>query len=126
MRDFGHLGDVFAVLGDRPKYSDSGPLSLSDPAVIDRVLTGAGFTDVKAEAVDADQVWGRDIADATDFIMGWGPVRFALRDVSPPAVDELREAAARSSARATSWYSPGSTGARRRRWRCRRATSRRW
>ncbi|WP_158850872.1 class I SAM-dependent methyltransferase [Saccharothrix deserti] len=94
MRDFGHLANVLAALGDWPASSDSGPLSLSDPAVIDRVLIGAGFTDVEAEAVEADQVWGRDVADATDFIMGWGPVKFALRDVPPSTVDELRGAVA--------------------------------
>lgn len=97
MRDLGELRHVFAAFGGRPTgTSGTGPLSLSDPAVIDRVLTGAGFTDVEAEAVEADQVWGRNVADATEFIMGWGPVRFALRDVSPSDEDKLREAVAQA------------------------------
>jgi SAM-dependent methyltransferase len=98
MRGLGDLADVFAALGGTPLPAGSGPLSLSDPAVIDRVLTAAGFADVTAEAVEADQVWGRDVADATEFILGWGPVRFALRDTSPSTVDELRDAVAQALA----------------------------
>ena len=96
MRDLGDLAGVFAALGRSPvsTSTETGPLSLSDPAVIDRVLTGAGFTDVTAEAVEAEQVWGRDVADATEFIMGWGPVRFALRDASQSTVDGARDAVA--------------------------------
>lgn len=98
MRDLGDLGDVFSAVGGGPASTDSGPLSLSDPAVIDRVLTDAGFTDVKAEAVEAEGVWGRDVADATEFIMGWGPVRFALRSASPSTEDRVRESVARALA----------------------------
>ncbi|MFD1152068.1 class I SAM-dependent methyltransferase, partial [Saccharothrix hoggarensis] len=96
MRDLGDLAHVFSVFGEWPASADSGPLSLSDPAVVERVLTGAGFADVAVEAVEADQVWGRDVADATDFVMGWGPVRHALRDASPSEVDERRRAVARA------------------------------
>ncbi|MEU4761782.1 methyltransferase domain-containing protein [Actinosynnema sp. NPDC023794] len=96
MRDLGDLAEVFAAFGGSPMSTstETGPLSLSDPAVIDRVLTGAGFTDVTAEAVEADQVWGRDVADATEFLMGWGPVRFALRGASPSTVDGIRASVA--------------------------------
>ncbi len=96
MRDLGDLAEVFAAFSDSPMATstEAGPLSLSDPAVIGRVLTGAGFTDVTAEAVEADQVWGRDVDDATEFVMGWGPVRFALRDASPSTVSEVRDAVA--------------------------------
>ena len=96
MRDLGDLAGVLAAFGGSPipASTGTGPLSLSDPAVIDHVLTGAGFTDVTAEAVEAPQVWGRDVADATEFLMGWGPVRFALRDASPSTVDQAREAVA--------------------------------
>ncbi|MCE7001154.1 class I SAM-dependent methyltransferase [Saccharothrix sp. S26] len=96
MHDLGDLAEVFAVFGGTPVpvSADTGPLSPSDPAVIDRVLTGAGFTDVAAEAVEAEQVWGRDVADAAAFIMGWGPVRFALRNASPSTVDRARDAVA--------------------------------
>jgi SAM-dependent methyltransferase len=98
MRDLGQLAHVFAPVfatsgAGRPP-TGSGPLSLSDPDVIDRVLTAAGFTDVKAEAVEAEGVWGRDVADATEFIMGWGPVRFALRDASLSTEDQIRESVA--------------------------------
>ncbi|MEU4443304.1 methyltransferase domain-containing protein [Actinosynnema sp. NPDC050801] len=98
MRDLGDMAGVFEAFGGAPVWTSTeiGPLSLADPAVIDRVLTGAGFTDVTAEAVAADQVWGGDVADATAFLMGWGPVRHALRDAPPAAVDGTRDAVARA------------------------------
>ena len=100
MRDLGDLAGVLTAIGGTPvsTSTETGPLSLSDPAVIDRVLTGAGFTDVRAQPVEAPQVWGRDVADATEFIMGWGPVRFALRDASPATVDGVRTAVAEALA----------------------------
>ncbi|NUT45879.1 MAG: class I SAM-dependent methyltransferase [Saccharothrix sp.] len=97
MRDLGDLGHVFATFEELPTAATptpAGPLSLSDPAVIDRTLTAASFTDVTADPVDAEQVWGRDVADATDFLMGWGPVRHVLRDAPPSTVDERRAAVA--------------------------------
>ena len=76
------LGDLESVLGAPMK-----PMPLSDPASIRAVLTG--FGDVKVTAVDAPQVWGRDAADAADFLLGWGPVRRAalIRD---DLIDGLR------------------------------------
>ncbi|MEU4746361.1 SAM-dependent methyltransferase, partial [Actinosynnema sp. NPDC023658] len=40
----------------------------------------------------------RDVADATEFIMGWGPVRFALRDAPASREAELRAAVAEALA----------------------------
>ncbi|WP_367138472.1 class I SAM-dependent methyltransferase [Saccharothrix sp. HUAS TT1] len=94
MLDLGDLAGVFAALGGRSTPTGAGPLSLSDPAAVDRVLTGAGFADVRSEAVRATQVWGRDVADATRFVLGWGPVRFALRDADPSTEDRVEAAVA--------------------------------
>ena len=36
--------------------------------------------------VETAQVWGRDVADATRFIWGWGPVQFRVRHAGPGAI----------------------------------------
>ena len=52
-----------------------GMFSLSDPAVIRRVLGAAGFTDVGTEPVEAVGHFGRDTDDAADHLLGSGPGR---------------------------------------------------
>ncbi|MBO2460559.1 class I SAM-dependent methyltransferase [Actinomadura violacea] len=76
------LGTVFAAIAPRPAAvtGHSGPLSLSDPDHVQEVLGAAGFRDVSCRTVHADQVWGRDAADAAEFLAGWGPVRHNLGD----------------------------------------------
>ncbi|MCU1640023.1 MAG: Cyclopropane-fatty-acyl-phospholipid synthase [Nocardia sp.] len=51
----------------------SGPFA--DPDRISALLTVAGFTDIGIRHIEADGIWGRDIADTAEFVMGWGPVR---------------------------------------------------
>ncbi|MFD0691472.1 class I SAM-dependent methyltransferase [Actinomadura fibrosa] len=75
------LGTVFSVLTSSPDHTvagHDGPLSLADPARIREILGAAGFRDVSCRAVEAEQVWGRDAADAAAFLAGWGPVRHNL------------------------------------------------
>jgi SAM-dependent methyltransferase len=90
LRDIGSsdLGAVFAAMGGHlppgagaPQPGAPGPESLADPDHIRRVLTGAGFADVTPAPVEATQVWGRDADDATEFLGGWGPVRYVLSQV---------------------------------------------
>jgi SAM-dependent methyltransferase len=52
-----------------------GMFSLSDPAVIRRVLGAAGFMDVGTEPVEAVGHFGRDADDAADHLLGSGPGR---------------------------------------------------
>ncbi|MGW4487263.1 class I SAM-dependent methyltransferase [Amycolatopsis sp. NPDC004368] len=74
------LGAVFGALGPLPVRS--GPTSLADPAHARAVLTDAGFRDVTCTHVEADQIWGRDVADAAEFVAGWGPVRHLRPDTA--------------------------------------------
>lgn len=95
MRGLGDLAAVLAPLGGGgPRPGPAGPLSLSDPGVVRDVLGGAGFRDVATEPVEAAGTWGRDVADATGFLLEWGPVRFALRDADPAAEERVRRAVA--------------------------------
>ncbi|MDZ5447007.1 methyltransferase domain-containing protein [Micromonospora sp. 4G57] len=93
--DFRH-GDLGAVLGalaahlPPPGTDGTGvaePLSLADPAVVQRVLTEAGFAGVDCVRVEAQEVWGRDAADAAGFLAGWGPIRHQLGRVDAATAD---------------------------------------
>ncbi|NKY52947.1 class I SAM-dependent methyltransferase [Nocardia vermiculata] len=48
----------------------------ADPEATADLLGAAGFTGVTNELVLTDSVWGADIDDATEFVVGWGPVRY--------------------------------------------------
>ncbi|TDD44088.1 class I SAM-dependent methyltransferase [Saccharopolyspora elongata] len=69
-----------------------GPMSLADPQRIREVLTGAGFSDVNVSPVDAPQTWGRDAADAADFLFEWGPVQAMVGNADPTAAERARTA----------------------------------
>ena len=77
-----------------PVTGGTSPESFSDPERAREVLTSAGFTDVAWTLVETPQVWGRDVADATDFIWGWGPVQFLARQASEATVARARAALA--------------------------------
>jgi SAM-dependent methyltransferase len=98
MRHLAHhdLGEVLAALSSHlppdiddepdPATGDTGgPTSLADPAVINDVLTRAGFAEITTTAVDAPQHWGRDVDDAATFLAGWGPIRHLLAQVDATA-----------------------------------------
>ncbi|MCO5996827.1 class I SAM-dependent methyltransferase [Actinoallomurus rhizosphaericola] len=88
------LGAVFGAMAahlPRPTGPDgTGPTSFADPARVRQVLTEAGFGEIACTLVEAEQAWGRDLADAAGFIRDWGPVRYQLRQAGA-------EAAARAS-----------------------------
>jgi SAM-dependent methyltransferase len=90
------LGGVFDAMNpylSRPTGADgSGPTSFADPQHTREVLAGAGFRDISSTRVEADQVWGRDVADATEFISGWGPVRYHMGLAGPAAAAQAKQA----------------------------------
>jgi SAM-dependent methyltransferase len=92
------LGGVFDAMNpylSRPTGSDgTGPTSFADPERTREVLAGAGFRDISSTRVEADQVWGRDVADATEFISGWGPVKHHMGLAGPEAAAKAKQALA--------------------------------
>ncbi|WP_063064800.1 class I SAM-dependent methyltransferase [Nocardia violaceofusca] len=50
--------------------------AFADPAATADLLGAAGFAGVGNELVVTDSVWGADVDDATEFVVGWGPVRY--------------------------------------------------
>ncbi|MFI5590695.1 class I SAM-dependent methyltransferase [Amycolatopsis sp. NPDC051758] len=93
--DLGRLFGAMAAYLPQPTGPDgSGPTSFADPDRTTAVLTEAGFEDVVCTHVEADQVWGRDVPDATRFIAGWGPVRHHLGLVDGATAAQATEALA--------------------------------
>ncbi|MGV9840057.1 class I SAM-dependent methyltransferase [Nocardia niigatensis] len=72
------LGAVFSAaaqhLADFEITHTHGPLA--DPDTIRDLLAAAGFRDIDVEYREAEGIWGRDIDDAADFIIEWGPLRY--------------------------------------------------
>ncbi|MEV5571034.1 methyltransferase domain-containing protein [Spirillospora sp. NPDC052269] len=96
------LQAAMAALGTARPTSGSdgtGPTSFADPARTEDVLTRAGYTGVDIRRVEAPQVWGKDAADAAEFLCGWGPMTFAFSKARPEAVVAAREAVRREMAR---------------------------
>ncbi|NBE55771.1 class I SAM-dependent methyltransferase [Streptomyces boluensis] len=67
-----------------------GMFSLADPDRVRTVLTGAGFRDVETRRVETFGTWGRDGADAAEFLLGTGPGRHFTSQLSPETVDRAR------------------------------------
>ena len=75
--DDSQIGIVFdAVASHLPDFEiGPGRGAFADPDTIRTVLGAAGFHDIHIQYTVTDSVWGRDLADATGFIMNWGPIR---------------------------------------------------
>ncbi|MEJ3653541.1 methyltransferase domain-containing protein [Actinomycetes bacterium KLBMP 9759] len=101
------LGDVLAAMtphlrtvGAEPdEPATAGPESFADPERVGAILDAAGFAGIACVKVEADQIWGRDTADAAGFLASWGPVRHQLglvdADAAGRAVDALAESMSR-------------------------------
>jgi SAM-dependent methyltransferase len=80
-----------APLMRRPSPAARGMGSLTDPARIEAVLTGAGFTNVSITGAEVPCVWGRDADDAVAFYFGTGPVSANLAGVDAATVARVRD-----------------------------------
>jgi SAM-dependent methyltransferase len=86
------LGALLGALGPSPSLrAGNGPASFSDPARVTTVLGDAGFHSITCTHVEAEQLWGRDVPDAADFLFGWGPVRHWLQAGGPQAAARNRD-----------------------------------
>ncbi|MQL62281.1 methyltransferase domain-containing protein [Streptomyces vinaceus] len=82
-----------APLPDLTAASETGPASFADPNRVRAVLSAAGFEGIEVTPLEAEQGWGSDPSDASEFLFGWGPMRHWLREVPEDAVERAREAA---------------------------------
>jgi SAM-dependent methyltransferase len=92
------LGRVFAAMAPyvpQPTGPDgTGPTSFADPARPTAILTESGFGAITCTRVVADQIWGRNVTDATAFLCDWGPVHHHLTEAGPDAAARARAALA--------------------------------
>ena len=79
-------------LPDFARPGAPGMFSLADPARIGEVLTGAGFGEVTPAPVEATMLFGRDAADAAEFLISSGPVRFILDQVDQTTAERALDA----------------------------------
>lgn len=82
------------TLPDPAEDDAPGPGNFTDREYITKVLTEAGLTGISAEPIETNSVYGRDAEDAADFVFGFGPVRYWLRDADPEAEVRARDAVA--------------------------------
>ena len=85
-------GDAVAALfpDDPPAYMERGPFSYVDPALIDRDLVAAGFTNIKLETVVVtSRVRARDAA--AGLVLG-SPFRSEIERRDPSALDRALDA----------------------------------
>jgi SAM-dependent methyltransferase len=93
---FGALAPYLA-LPDLGGPDAPGPFSLADPARIRKLLTGAGFTGVDVEAVDAPMRIGRDVDDVLDYQIGLPMARTMLAAIEDQATVDRALAALREA-----------------------------
>ncbi|MFD4371932.1 class I SAM-dependent methyltransferase [Streptomyces sp. NPDC058486] len=79
-------------VGDFGRPGDPGMFSLAAPDRVRAVLTAAGFTGIAIEESRAYGTWGRDAADAADFLLGTGPGRHLMERADEPARARARAA----------------------------------
>ncbi|WP_227982882.1 class I SAM-dependent methyltransferase [Nocardia spumae] len=90
------IGAVFAAAAPHlPGFEiGHGFSAFADPAATADLLTAAGFTEVANDLVESESVWGADVGDATEFVMGWGPTRYHRQRNDFATDDALRGAIA--------------------------------
>ncbi|MFR9792881.1 class I SAM-dependent methyltransferase [Streptomyces sp. MB22_4] len=78
--------------GDLGRPGLPGMFSLASRDRVHGVLTAAGFTAVTVEPAQAPGTWGRDAADAADFLLGTGPGRHLMRQADAATRERARHA----------------------------------
>ncbi len=79
-------------VGDFGRPGLPGMFSLSDPDAVRALLTAAGFTGVTLTEARAYGTWGRDAADAADFLLATGPGRHLMQLSDEPTRARARAA----------------------------------
>ncbi|AZM51703.1 SAM-dependent methyltransferase [Streptomyces sp. WAC 01529] len=82
LRAFAELRDILPI-GGFGEPGGPGMFSLADADRTRGLLSAAGFERVETARVRAHGIWGRDAADAAAFLLGSGPGRHLLSQVTP-------------------------------------------
>lgn len=73
-----------------------GPYAFADQAKVERILSAAGFHDVKLERFDADVTLGDDLEQAVHFAVTSGPASRLLATVTPDVLAKAKDAVRRA------------------------------
>jgi SAM-dependent methyltransferase len=76
----------------RPGPEDPGQFAFADPARVERILNGAGFTGLAIEPLDVQMWMGGDVADVVTSAGRFGPLARAFADADPAAVARAKAA----------------------------------
>jgi SAM-dependent methyltransferase len=102
------IEEALEGLSDAPVHEAADPFSLADPAKVEGILEGAGFTDVSFTAVDRPIYWGQDATAALQWIRGfmWTRVVFERLDTAMAqfALSRLRETLASHTSGDGVWF----------------------
>jgi hypothetical protein len=75
-----------------PGPEDPGPFSWAEPGRVHRILEGTGFREVSLTPLDPLIQLGERAAEATQFMMLFGPLTRILPALPEPQRDEVRSA----------------------------------
>ncbi|MGV9880198.1 class I SAM-dependent methyltransferase [Streptomyces sp. NPDC003006] len=89
LRAFASLSDILPIDGFGAP-GGPGMFSLADVDRTRGLLSTAGFENVGTTRVEAYGIWGRDAADAADFLLGSGPGRHLTGQVTPEIQERAR------------------------------------
>jgi hypothetical protein len=90
-------GDALLRYGHRPETQPGAPgmFAQSDPDTVTATLDRAGYTGIDLAPVTVSLTVGRDLADATDYVVKTGPGRAVLDtipdDQRAPAIEAVRD-----------------------------------
>lgn len=77
--------------GEGARTCGPGPFSMSDQAMVSKMMEIAGYTGVTFNRVDAPVLIGRTVADAINFQLALGPAGEVFREAGPQAEANRRE-----------------------------------
>ncbi|MTE13846.1 class I SAM-dependent methyltransferase [Nocardia aurantiaca] len=89
--------DLGAVFGAAAAHLDTFAVGaaegqFTDPERIRNLLSETGFRAIDVEYREVEGIWGNDIPDATEFIMGWGPLHYHRSLADFATDDQVRQA----------------------------------
>lgn len=82
--------EILPVLGAAPFLGSPGPFSLAEPAVIENILTAAGFRDIGITELDEPVYYGPDAAAALDNLLRLSYFRVNLAALDTAAAERAR------------------------------------
>ena len=102
------IEETLRDFSDAPPWETLDPFSLADPATVEPILDGAGFTDVTFTDVQRPMYFGQDVATALERVGGFSYTREVLARLdgasAERAIGRLRETLAAHASTDGVWF----------------------